>query len=173
MTRFFFLIFTSSLLLFLVMNCSYKNVSKKENIHLSGQLMKAGQYCGGAPPSPEFLKEIRTPRPLANYALFIKKGKENQLNAEVVQKILTDDSGHFQIELPQGDYILLSEHQLDRNIFENKKDIKILDQEALESWWKKGLFSFSSDAIYEKTFQEKCSLPLGIPHLRYIGPMAP
>ncbi len=160
-------------MLMLNTNCSRKSTGETKHIKLSGDLIKIGQYCGGAPPNPKLLEEIRSPKPLAKYPLYIKKGKENKLDTPIFKELYTDDSGSFSVELPKGDYVLLSKEQVDRSIFEKTPYIQIQDREALEEWWKKGLLSFNKDTHFENTFRERCSLPLGVPHLRYTGPVAP
>ncbi|MEL7220695.1 MAG: carboxypeptidase-like regulatory domain-containing protein, partial [Bacteroidota bacterium] len=115
-------------------------------------------------------------KPLAGYKLYLREGNTNHLNAPIIASTITNDAGQFFFRVPAGNYVLLSEDQVDRARIRaclHDKDIKIKRFDCLEAWWQKGLAQVnvddqSPDDLYFHWYKD-CYLPLAVPCIEYTG----
>jgi len=147
---------------------------------ISGKIEKTIFHCGGAKRIERIDQEWRKKVPVSGYKLYIKKGKSNDRNAPIIDSTLTNADGIFEFILPSGEYILLSPDHINRDIIKtclNSDFIKITNFDCLEEWWQGGLAKIVvEDQPISKIylhFNQKCSLPLGVPCLIYTGPRFP
>ena len=78
------------------------NRLKSKLVTVSGLVTATSTYFGGVPPSLELMKALATPKPLANFNLFIKEGIVNSEKSKIYKSIKTDDSGRFTVLLKVG-----------------------------------------------------------------------
>ncbi|MBS2030702.1 MAG: hypothetical protein JST54_22550 [Deltaproteobacteria bacterium] len=68
---------------------------------VKGVAQRSGQYCGGAAPSPEMIKQAQTPR-VTTERFDVLRGKG--ADGELVTSFNPDTKGQFSVSLPPGDY---------------------------------------------------------------------
>jgi hypothetical protein len=85
-------------------------------IIVSGTITETQQYCGGAPPPQSMLDEYNTPKPVANYKLYIRKVL-NDINTPIFKSVETDANGKFQISLEPGKYTVVDERKKDKQTY--------------------------------------------------------
>lgn len=148
-----------------------------EKYSVEGRITTSSNYCGGAAPDPEMLRELQTPRGFSGKQLYIRKGKTNDLSMPIVDTIIADAEGHFSIQLPKGTYTIISEHQIDQSILNQDFGSGIfVDSLCLEEWWSNGLKTIVVDSDISGNdfhFTDRCFIPLDIPCLQYKGPYPP
>jgi len=147
---------------------------------VAGTVTQAGSYCGGAAPSDEMLAEVQRVRPMSGFMIYVKKGKENNLNNPVVDSVFTNSEGKYTLYLPKGDYVLLQKNQLTKDIlskYENPTQYLQANKDCLEKWWKAGLTTVSVQSAGLENinfhFQKRCFVPDYLPCLNYTGPYPP
>lgn len=100
--------------LFTILFCSVLS-AQKGWVTVRGLITYTSQYCGGARPPEELLKELATPKPYAEKVIFIKKGNQNPFTNKVLYRIKTDSLGRYSVKLKSGIYIIVD------GLKENKK----------------------------------------------------
>ena len=158
---------------FLLSACHHpKSTTKPSNtftqLTINGKLEQKLTYCGGAKPTQDILDDLKKPKACKNYKLFIKKNDVNHQNMAPIDSVITNDKGEFTFYLPKGDYIILSELQLNQNKFESNLGIlnlTITDQNLLDNQFKNGLKKFTIDEVnltdLNILIQKKCDIPEG------------
>lgn len=102
---------------------SHAQISKKKlksnskaSYTVAGTLTESFQYCGGAPPPEEMLKELNTPKPLGNYQLFLRL-KINDILQPIYKSVTTDSLGRFSFKLAPGKYSVVDIKKKDTSVF--------------------------------------------------------
>jgi hypothetical protein len=90
-------------------------VSKSELL-ITGLITETQQYCGGAPPPQFLLDELNTPKPVANYKLFIRKNS-NDFNTQIYKEVITDSAGRFSVSLEPGKYSVVDSRKKDKQTY--------------------------------------------------------
>jgi len=90
-----------------------------KNRQVLGKVLQTFEYCGGAEPDPEQMKEMNKPRPFANKKCYIRKGKTNYVKEPIVASFTSDSAGGFMIYLPPGDYCIVDSRKYDKNFLAN------------------------------------------------------
>jgi hypothetical protein len=125
MKLYFILIFFIPNLLF-----SQKKVKSSKNFSIvKGIVNQTYSYCGGARPPDELLIELAKPKPLSNYKLYIKKNIPSIIDAIIMDSIITDQNGRFNIRLKKGNYVFIDSNYKDRNQFNQLVKFILDDQE--------------------------------------------
>lgn len=99
--------FSGCLAMILLAACSPKltdgsgNASGEKKAVYYGTIQRTESYCGGARPPEALLQELATPKPFASDTLRVKNTENG---AEYL--IATDEHGHYEVELPAGNYIV-------------------------------------------------------------------
>lgn len=145
---------------------------------VTGQVMYTKAYCGGAAPSEEMLEQYRTPMPLADLKLHVRKGSSNTLGQSPVQTVQTDGEGRFTFTLPPGEYCLITDDRLkkpDPNSF--KPGAQQIDIACSDAWIVKCDHTFViKDADLKDialNFHRRCFLQTFNPCVHYDGPLPP
>lgn len=166
------------LLLFLMLSCiPTKQAANKYKV--TGKMMAVYPYCGGAYPTEEKMEAIKKPSPFINGKLFIKKGNTNDLKAPVIDSVITNEAGVFEVMLAPGNYYVVKQDKLNRKVYNTylKKDSNRVDvtKECLDKWIKTPEFTFvvkeGMDTVRHR-FNVRCSwdaMPCGV----YVGPLPP
>ena len=81
----------------------------KGSFLVTGQVVQACPYCGGAASSQKMLDDLAKPVPFAAKKMFIKKGETNSETGKSIATFFTDSAGKFKIHLPPGDYCFVEE----------------------------------------------------------------
>ena len=81
----------------------------KKKFLVTGSIMQTASYCGGAQPTQEMIKKLRTPSGIPFGKLFVKKTLVNEEGARIIDTIRADANGNFSITLPAGNYCLVEE----------------------------------------------------------------
>lgn len=156
------------------------NKGEPTSYTITGKIIQKSTYCGGARPSPELLESFKTPKPLKNFKVYLKAGKTNADNAKVIASTSTDELGRYSFNVQAGDYVLVSETQLNRSNFDGStksKYLKITDEACLQAWYEKGMMTCTiKDRNQENPdhlINKKCDVPEGMPCLVYTGPVRP
>lgn len=79
---------------------------KGKMIRVYGTVTQTSDYCGGAAPSEEILKNLSTPSPLAEKEIYVRTGAKNKPSKSgqnpVYTKVTTDENGKFSVMLKSG-----------------------------------------------------------------------
>ncbi len=168
------------ILLGLFLSCGSINKHHfKKKATISGTVTYRPAYCGGAMLPDEEYKERTQERPLSGFKIYIKEGTKNDLKKPIIDSTITNENGEFGLQLPEGEYILLSSYQLDKDVFERYKTNEhyILDTNCLSEWWDKGLANVritgKTKVSFDFFFRKTCFIPLGVPCIIYKGPYPP
>lgn len=145
---------------------------------VSGHILIAGTYCGGAAPTPDIEAEARRPKPFANQSFLIREGKTNVLGANMVTRVMTDAKGDFRVDLRPGTYcMVLAEKENVRDAgFFTQKYITV-DKTCDSKWLTSCDLSFTvadkNISGLRLTFNKQCNLTSLSPCLTWTGPMPP
>ena len=133
-------------------------------------------YCGGAKPTPEIAKGIRTP--FSNEKVAVFKMSDDLKSFEMEKWIQLDSLGNWNGKLKQGTYIVFRSDKM-LTIEEIEKKFRKPDSELyafvgikqLETWKATADFSFEvkDETNVSITLSEKCFVGLN-PCMEYIGP---
>jgi hypothetical protein len=133
-------------------------------------------YCGGAKPTPEIAKGIRTP--FSNEKVAIFKMSDDLKSFEMEKWIQLDSLGNWTGKLKQGTYIVFRSDKM-LTIEEIEKKFRKPDTEMyafvgikqLETWKATADFTFEvkDETNISITLSEKCFVGLN-PCMEYIGP---
>lgn len=74
---------------------------------VKGKILHTADYCGGAAPSEEIIKNLATEKPLANTQLFLKAGNSDLRDKPILQTLTTDANGNFELSVAAGTYSLV------------------------------------------------------------------
>ena len=144
---------------------------------VEGRITTSSNYCGGAAPDPDMLRELQTPRGFYGKQLYVRKGKSNDLSMPIIDTIVADSGGYFKIQLPAGTYTIISDLHLDQSILNRDFGGNIMvTPGCLENWWNKGLQTITVEGDISGNdfhFTDRCFVPLDIPCLQYTGPYPP
>ena len=159
---------------------SFGSISKSKTYKIKGKVTTSGSYCGGMAPTREMEAEARRVRPFVGYKVYVFKGTEYNFNNKFVTFIETDSLGEYELNLSNGEYILLSETQINKNLIptlKKSKSVRIHDEATILKWQKNGFAKIkvdSKDMEVEKFHVGKrCFLPNEIPGISYTGPYPP
>ena len=84
---------------------SQKRINKSSHFSIvKGVVNQTNSYCGGARPPDDLLEELAKPKPLTNYKLYIKKNTPSIIDAIIMDSVITDKNGRFNIRLKKGNY---------------------------------------------------------------------
>ncbi|MFY7942982.1 MAG: hypothetical protein ACOVNZ_00290 [Crocinitomicaceae bacterium] len=134
-------------------------------------------YCGGAKPTPEMARGVRTA--YSNEKVAIYRSSSDKSQSQVFVKwILLDSTGKWKGQLKQGNYIVFRSDKI-LSIEEIQQKYRKPDNEMyafvgleyLESWKKTPDFTFEvkDKTNISITLTEKCFVGLN-PCMEYIGP---
>jgi hypothetical protein len=133
-------------------------------------------YCGGAKPTPEIAKGIRTP--FSNEKVAVFKMSDDLKSFDFEKWIQLDSLGNWTGKLKQGTYIVFRSDKM-LSIEEIKQKFQKPDSELyafvgikqLETWKATADFSFEvkDETNVSITLSEKCFVGLN-PCMEYIGP---
>jgi hypothetical protein len=133
-------------------------------------------YCGGAKPTPEIAKGIRTP--FSNEKVAVFKMSDDLKSFEMEKWIQLDSLGNWTGKLKQGTYIVFRSDKM-LSIEEIKQKFQKPDSELyafvgikqLETWKATADFTFEvkDETNVSITLSEKCFVGLN-PCMEYIGP---
>ncbi len=80
--------------------------TKSKMVTIEGYVTQTSDYCGGAAPSEEILKNLATPSPLAEKEIYIRTGAKNKPSRSgqnaVYTRVTTDKNGKFYVKLKSG-----------------------------------------------------------------------
>ncbi len=143
-------------------------------------LTRTVSHCGGMRPTPEMEEAARTPRPLPNANIYIRKGAKNDLSAPIVYQGISDTTGRIALKMEPGVYALVGESKKDIEKFrEIEKTYGVrtanyepVDLQCLKEWFAMSdmVLNITKDTTISINFAEKCHYNR-IPCARYIGPL--
>lgn len=149
-------------------------------INVTGVVLQTEAYCGGAAPNQRILDELQTPKPLPGKNIYVKAGKANNPEAEVVAEVIADERGEFTLSLAPGWYVLVDESKKDRasynymlsNFAAATDKYTAVDRKCLDGWVKNAELVFeakegANEAI-EVTFHKPCTWN-SFPCVRFTG----
>ena len=109
---------------------SQKRINKSSHFSIvKGVVNQTSSYCGGARPPDDLLEELAKPKPLTNYKLYIKKNTPSIIDAIIMDSVITDKNGRFNIRLKKGNYVFIDSNYKDRNQFNQLVKFILDDQE--------------------------------------------
>ena len=109
---------------------SQKRINKSSHFSIvKGIVNQTNSYCGGARPPDDLLEELAKPKPLTNYKLYIKKNTPSIIDAIIMDSVVTDKNGRFNIRLKKGNYVFIDSNYKDRNQFNQLVKFILDDQE--------------------------------------------
>lgn len=156
------------------------NIQQGELYTVAGVITRSESYCGGAEPEPGLLEELRKPGPYSGKKLYVKSGDANALKHRVLDSIVAQADGTYELQLPPGKYCLIQSTQLDRKVFEKYgkgSNISLTSDTCLENWWNRCYYAFTvTDRNIDSLnfhFHKPCFVPEGMPCLDYSGPLPP
>jgi len=86
-------------LLLIIADCSISVA--QSSVLVKGSVTSTQDYCGGAAPSPEILKELASEKPLANKVIYIRIYSKNK-KALNFKQVKTNAEGKFELKLQVG-----------------------------------------------------------------------
>jgi hypothetical protein len=157
------------------------NNQQPKTYQVSGTITFTGDYCGGAHPSEEMLKQFRVPAPNIGKVLHIRSGVTNNLNSTILYTLVTDSLGQFSVNLPPGDYCMIDDFRKDNSFFQSLFDsdnhLSVNDQKCVEDWLNSCFYSFTvSNADItniQLNIHRICFVPESVPCVSYTGPYPP
>jgi len=156
-----------------------KNVNEKM-FQIEILVTQTTSYCGGVKPPDELLKEMETPKPLAEKKLYLKKGEKNTFNSKVELEICSDSLGKIRIQIPPGKYFIVNEFKKDTDFYKivlkkyktGTKDYPAIDKLCLKKWYEQPdlFFEIMNEDLKNLTlnFNKECSWR-EIPCLQFKG----
>ena len=108
-----------------------KNEAKTYKV--AGQLMSTRDYCGGARPPEDLLKEYRTPKPFPGMTIYARSGEANTGPVKAEFSTDTDGEGRFSFDLPAGTWCILIAEKAARELYGGGPNIEV-DQECYQEW---------------------------------------
>lgn len=159
-------------------------IQAKSKIQVSVYVSFTEDYCGGAEPDPEIMKEMRKPHNFKNKKIYIKAGEKNTVSSKIIFAGTTDSVGIIELRLKPGKYILVDERKCDRKfyaqILENHEKPTAtrmaVNKECLDKWWAKPDLMFEIKTGDPKSFNVNYHLPCSwntIPCAEYTGAYPP
>ena len=141
-------------------------------------------YCGGAEPPKELLRELATPKALAETEVFIRTGHENDISVPIIASGKSDVNGLVQFALEPGDYVLMFADKKNDTVYNEilKKYSKKteytepVDKECLLKWISIPELFLHVEALRINSFQLAIHKPCAwhsIPCVPYNGPLPP
>jgi hypothetical protein len=153
----------------------HSNSSKK--LEVKGTIQTHQPYCGGAKPSEEMMKGTTTFS--ANQTFYLKPGLSHVKETPVFMSFQTDENGQFEIKIPAGDYVVLSQDKIDSFETYLKKYkvtstyVEYLGEDCSKRNYDAADFILrvKSDTTVVYTYKSKCHTGTN-PCVRYTGPQA-
>ncbi len=101
---------------------------------MCGVVESTSSYCGGAPPPPQLLEQLATPRPEPGYRLLARRGQDNIADAPVFAETVTDDQGRFLLDLEPGWWCFVGEDK--RTLSEDQAASWGASHECVDDWFR-------------------------------------
>lgn len=103
--------------------CKAKKIAGAHQLSLT--ISSTNEYCGGAAPSEEMLKEMSTPKVLPNATVYFVKRNDEGVNTEEFA-FTTDGKGRISLQLMPGHYYVynMSQKQLNESVVNMTPEIK-------------------------------------------------
>lgn len=148
---------------------------------VKGTITETQQYCGGAPPQEDMLKELNTPKPIANYKLYIRKFANN-ISTPIYKTIVTDSLGRYSIKLELGTYSVVDSRKKDKQTYLDlirkyksaTKSTGPIDENCLKMHFAQADFMIDvtpePDKIIDFNYFRTCDYT-GAPCVEFTGPM--
>jgi len=141
-------------------------------------------YCGGARPLEGMLQELRTPRPLAETWVYIRRGSTNDLQKLIVDSAMTDANGQVKLLLPGGEYSLVFTDKKDSTRYnfywssyaQKTENYSAIDKRCLDDWLKNPEKVFEVKGDGHDQFEVQIHIPCSwnrVPCSIYSGPLPP
>ncbi|MGY6560654.1 MAG: hypothetical protein ACXITV_00965 [Luteibaculaceae bacterium] len=170
----------------LVLIFSSCNLQKKTKVgEVSVAITQTKSYCGGAPPDAPILKELSTPKPLAQESFVIRSGSVNKAEEKIVASFTTDKQGEAFLSLPPGDYLIVEAYKKDRAFFNKllmdfeheSENYSKVNVECLMQWLETPLLTFTVEDTREPlrltvNMLKPCDYQK-FPCVHFIGPLPP
>lgn len=93
-----------------------KRISKKVSVLVELRITQTSNWCGGARPSEDMERELRTPKPYTNYALFIRRDS-NILTKPALHTLITNEKGIAKVRLSPGRYTVVNVDKKDDSTY--------------------------------------------------------
>jgi hypothetical protein len=157
---------TITLLSITLISCIAFAPKKKHKV--TGLVTQTRSQCGGMRSAKG---DDRSPKPLANKKLIVRKGNSNSQKSKIVAEITTNEEGKFELDLPAGTYSFVGEEKtkfvLPANDKFNTYDADCLKKEFAKS---DGLLTVKDgENKVEINFHSHCFYKK--PCLTYTGPL--
>lgn len=143
----------------------------KKKYKVTGLVTETSNPCGGARPPKGMEEQMRTPKPLANKKLIVRKGNSNSQKSKIVAEITTNEEGKFELDLPAGTYSFV-EIEKTKFILPANDKFNTYDADCLKKEFAKpdGLLTVKqSENKIEINFHKPCFYKM--PCQTYTGPM--
>ena len=169
-------------LVFIIVACSNTKNSIRQNGDSKIVVIAAVHtpYCGGAAPTPE--QERGHVSPLSNESFVIKRGSVNLEGEPVILRVVSNDEGRIEFNLPAGEYVLLNNSKGDsfKRFYEQFKklegnSVQYGDEKCYREWYEKPELQFTVvEKNHEFAFTRNTRCFVGAnPCMRYTGPLPP
>lgn len=116
---------------------------QKRKFLVTGSIMQTASYCGGARPTPEILKKLRTPAGIPFGKLYIKKNFINDQEAAIIDTIQADANGNFSIFLSAGNYCLIEEWKSKPFVLPSNSKYRTVDSACYKNLYQNCDFNLS------------------------------
>jgi hypothetical protein len=162
----------------ILFSCGVKKLqTSTKTVAVKGTIQTHQPYCGGAKPTEEMMKGTTTLS--ANQTFYLKPGISHVKKEPVFMTFKTDENGQFNISVPMGDYVVLSQDKIDSYEAYLKKYkvtstyVEYLGDECSKRNYEAADFILrvQSDTTVVYTYKSRCQTGTN-PCLRYTGPQA-
>ncbi len=146
--------------------------------NIKGSVMFTYDYCGGAAPSDEMIKRLRTPRAISNYTLYIKAGVKNN-DTPILDSSNCNEQGQFSFKVKPGKYVILTPDQIKTFSTKNytSKYLQVDDEQCLKQWWEDGLHKVNvandNVTLADTILHQRCNGLGLVPCMSFTGPLPP
>lgn len=159
---------------------SQEKLKPTSTVLITGKITETRQYCGGAPPPQSMLDEYNTPKPVANYKLYIRQNI-NDISTPAYKEIITDSLGNFTVFLEYGSYSVVDSRKKDKQTYldlvaKYKKATNVtgsIDENCLKTHFRESDFRIDvmpDSKTVEHNYFRTCNYS-GAPCVEFTGPM--
>jgi hypothetical protein len=164
--------------------CKSKKMNKDGKVKIEVSVTQTKSYCGGASPTAEVLKQLNTPKPLADKTFIVRKGQENDLNEPIIAQFTTNELGVSSFRLPPGNYIITDIERADTKKFtqlmetysEPTENYGKINVPCLSNWLKRPYIKFTVNEgeplQLSFNIRQNCDWE-AIPCVQFTGPLPP
>lgn len=116
-------------------SCFLRKKKNKDAVLM--RFLKMEEYCGGAAPAPDMMKELMTPKPFSDTTLYLYQMDAGESAAPIVVK--TNRKGEASMVVPPGHYTVMLFPRSKMEELLSSKEFEGVDQNCLKDFFMQGV----------------------------------